>query len=169
MKVLSRLDTIFEKMIIALKNIALLLLVLITLMGVLEVLLLNLFNVSVAWMLEVSEYALAYIVFLAAAKMVNHGGLIKIDIFVKSLGTKTQLVLELIGNFICFLVSLIITTFGLFKVLSLYEQGVRTQSVLELPKGLLLVIIPLGFFFLTLEFLRTMIRLVLQSRMNEKR
>ena len=149
------LGTIFDYTLNALAFIAGLLLAFLMLSIAVEVILRFITGHSVLWWaVETSEYILLYFTFLAAAWLLKRGGHIKMDIIFVRLKPRVQGVMNVINSILIALVSLILIWYGGETVLEHFKLGLYAPFGLEIPKYILLLIIPIGFLFLFIQSLR---------------
>jgi C4-dicarboxylate transporter DctQ subunit len=57
---------------------------------------------------------------------------------------------SLIGAAVC----LLVTVFGTMEVVTSLQRGIRIPAEIEIPRAVNLIVIPIGFLCLTLQFLR---------------
>lgn len=133
-----------------------------------DILTVNLFNYSLPWAIEISEYLLVFLTFLGAAWLLREDGHIKLDLVLNALREKSRVRLEMINSVIGLIISLVLAVSGFIATYNLYERGVKTEAVIELPRFILIVIIPIGFTFLVYQFLVNIIRQRKQYKANEE-
>lgn len=112
------------------------------------------FNQTTIWIIQTTEYALLWIVFLATGWLLKESGHITTEIIYVHLKTKTKnrldLVMSMVGAAVCiFLVYL--STVYLWDCIVNEVKDVRAVTV---PKSAVFVIIPVGSFLLSIQFLR---------------
>lgn len=110
-----------------------------------------------SWIIEINEYILLFITFLVAAWTLRVNGHVKVDIVLNLLPIRMKILLSLLNSFIGLIVTLIITYYGALVSVDLLSRGVYNPTLLAIPKGPLVAIIPIGTFFLALQFLRNII------------
>lgn len=121
------------------------------------------FNRPVAWVLEISEYILLYVTFMATAWVLRDESHIKVDLLVNRLSPERQSLISIITSAIGALVMFILAWFGSRVTLDFYRRGVPTLEYLKTPEYLILMIIPIGSFCLAVQFFRNA-RKYLKSR-----
>ena len=115
----------------------------------------QLLRVSVLGVIEIGEYSLCYITFLATAWLLKKEGHVRMDLVVNRLNPRTQawvnMFMSVIGAGLC----LTLTWYGVIVTLDAWQRNVFLSStVLQAPLALLLFIIPVGCFLLFIQFLR---------------
>jgi len=115
-------------------------------------------NRPIHWMLEITEYIMLYIPFLCAAVVLKEEGHIRVDLLINRFSrknrTRVNMITSLVGGFIM----LIYAGFGAQTTLDAYRRGVPSLESLRTPVFLILMIIPIGSFLFTIQFLRQMAR-----------
>jgi len=115
------------------------------------------FGNPMAWVVEVSSYSLLYITFLAAPWLLRQDAHVKVDLVLNKLKPKSQSALNLFNNAIGVAIAVILLVFGFKMTLNNYREGIVVMNILRTPQYMLLVIIPVGTFFLAIEFLKKML------------
>lgn len=150
----SRISKIFDKLFSFCAVLAGILLFALMLIVGLEVALRYFFGRPTSWVVEVSEYILLFIPFLVAAWVLKNEGHVKMDLLMVYLSNKTRHLVNAITSFICILICLILTIFGLKTAVYYYSVGFRTPTELRMPKYLLISIIWFGTALLLIQFIR---------------
>lgn len=151
---MSRLSRWMDHIIDWMKNVALGLIVFVALSVVAEVVLLYFLKKPVDWVSEVTEYALVYITFLSAVWILKDDGHVRVDFLLKWFPPKIQALLEVIGSLIGTIISAVIFIYGSWVIFDLWEKGLRTETILAVPKAPLFAIIPFGCLLLLLQFIK---------------
>ena len=139
-----------------LAGVAIFLLVLVTLAVCLEVVMRYGFNSPLVFVVEIAEYALLYITFLGTAWALRNGGHVRVDIVLGLFSQGTRRILGIVSNGLGFLVAFVLTVWGVMVTIENYLSGAYKPTVVEFPTWLVLMVIPLGSFFLGVRFLRIM-------------
>jgi C4-dicarboxylate transporter DctQ subunit len=145
---------IFDRIIGAMAFLAGILLLCAMLLVSYEVLMRYYFGQSVAWAIEICEDILLFITFLGTAWLLKNEGHVTVEIIYVRLNPKTQKVLDIMTSVIGIFICAILTWYSAGSTLDHFQRGATVIKSLTLPKAMLLVIIPIGFFTLTLQFLR---------------
>jgi TRAP-type C4-dicarboxylate transport system permease small subunit len=106
------------------------------------------------WVTEISEYILLYVTFLGAPWVLREEGHVKVDVVVSRFPLRTQRTFDMTASIIGVAVCAILVWFGAETTWDLYKRGIPVIKALEVPKFLLLGVIPFGSFFLIIQFLR---------------
>ena len=103
---------------------------------------------------QISGTMLLWITFLGAAWVLRREEHITIDLVFSNISPEAQRCLGVVNSIICALVCLVLTVYGLTEVITSWQRGIRIPAEIEMPRYLNLMVIPLGTFFLWLQFMR---------------
>ncbi len=113
-----------------------------------------LFTRTTIWILQTTEYALLWIVFLSTGWLLREGGHITTDILTSQLPTRVRRILDgvmfIVGGLTCAL----LVYLGLVHTLDCISHQVTDVRAVTVPKAAVFFIIPLGSLLLTIQFLR---------------
>jgi len=112
---------------------------------------------SPAWVVQFNEYALLWITFLASGWVLRRGKHVSVDLLTGRLTQRGRAIMEMIHGFLGMGVSVVLSCYGAMVVWSHYQRGVTDVQVVDMPKYLILIVIPFGFLWLGLEFLHKII------------
>ena len=101
-----------------------------------------------------AEYSLLYITFAGTAWVLKRDSHVKIDILNTLLSPRHVCILNFISNIIGVFVCSVLTYYGTKVTWDHFERGMYNPTLMEFPKGPLLLIIPVGTFLLLIEFIR---------------
>ena len=119
-----------------------------------DVILRYFFSRPIHWMLEVTAYSLLWMTFLGVAWVLKGEGHVKVDLVLKRLNPKTQAMLTIITSLMGAIIFLVITWYGAKVTWEHLQTGYFLSTLLRPPKWPILAIIPIGSFFLFIQFLR---------------
>lgn len=105
------------------------------------------------WAIEITEYMLQYICFLGTAWLLKRGGHVTLDLLYDRLNPRYQFLLKIIVSSMGVIICLILTWFTAGSTLDHFQRH-ELIGTLDIPRGIILAVLPLGFFMLTVEFLR---------------
>jgi C4-dicarboxylate transporter, DctQ subunit len=112
------------------------------------------FTQTTIWIMQTTEYALLWIVFLATTWLLREGGHITVDIVYGHLGAKTKGHLDLIMCVIGGLACAVMVLFGITYTYECIARGVTDVRAVTVPKWAVFIIIPIGSILLTMQFFR---------------
>lgn len=107
----------------------------------------------ITWVIELNEYVLLYITFLVGPWVLRKDSHVRVDIILTMVPPRIRTVLMLLNSLVGLCVSSIITFYGARVSWDLLLRGVYNPTLLSFPKGPLVAIIPIGFLFLSVQFL----------------
>jgi C4-dicarboxylate transporter DctQ subunit len=113
-----------------------------------------LFTKTTIWIMQTTEYALLWIVFLATTWLLRERGHITTDVIYTHLNEKTKQYLDCIMFVIGGLACIIMFYFGIDYVRECIIKGVTDVRAVTVPKWTIFIIIPIGSIFLTIQFFR---------------
>jgi len=113
-------------------------------------------NRPIHWMLEITEYIMLYIPFLCAAVVLKEEGHIRVDLLINRFSRKNRTWVNILTSLVGGIIMLAYTWFGAQTTLDAYQRGVPSLESLRTPVFLILIIIPIGSFLFTIQFLRQM-------------
>jgi len=106
------------------------------------------------WVVQVSEYSLAFITFLGAAWVLRMEKHVTMEIVINQLEPKSQGLLGMVTSIVGALVCLVLVIYGTQVAWDLFQRHVYHLGVLDVPKAPLIAVIPLSSLFLLFQFLR---------------
>jgi TRAP-type C4-dicarboxylate transport system permease small subunit len=113
-----------------------------------------LFTKTTIWLMQTTEYALLWIVFLATTWLLREGGHITTDLIYTHLNKKAKFTLDCIMFVIGGLTCAVMVYFGTEYTIQCVQKGIMDVRGVTLPKWIIFVIIPAGSILLTLQFFR---------------
>jgi TRAP-type C4-dicarboxylate transport system permease small subunit len=153
-KLLRWLGTAFDRLLGGLAFIGGILLACLLLLIVYEVAMRYVFRSPPSWYIEVSQYLLVFVLFLTTGFLLKEGGHIQVDILYERMNPKNRLSLDIIVSVVSLIISMLLLVVSSASVVDCFQRNAFDAGILKVPKGFLLVIIPIGFIMLTLEFAR---------------
>ena len=113
------------------------------------------FDSSVTGLFEVWEYAILYLPFLGGAWLLRKEGHVVMDVLISRMKPKGQATLIIITSVVGSLTCLALAWYGTRLTWASFHAGyVITEGEIYPPEYLVLMVIPLGFWLLFIEFLR---------------
>jgi len=113
-----------------------------------------LLNSPIAWSVEATEYGLVLITFLGSPWLLRKKMHTNIDIVIAYLSPKAQRTFNTVTHILGALICLIISFYSAQATWDQLQRGVLLTKAIEIPKAYLFVIIPIGTFLLSIQFLR---------------
>ena len=112
------------------------------------------FRQTTIWIIQTTEYALLWIVFLATTWLLREGGHITTDIIYGHLSNKTKAYLDTIMFIIGGLACTVMLYFGITYTYECITSNVTDVRAVTVPKSAVFIIIPIGSLLLTIQFFR---------------
>lgn len=133
---------------------AALLLVAVMLLTTIKVVFRHVLNVGLFGADQISGTLLLYIALFGAAWVLRRNEHVTIDLLLGRVGARTRWVLALTSASVGAAVCLVVTVFGVMEVVASIRGGVNIPAEIEMPRAVNLIVIPVGFLFLTIQFVR---------------
>ncbi|MFC2019868.1 TRAP transporter small permease subunit [Chloroflexota bacterium] len=155
MKLLAKFNAIFDHIIDSLAYVSGGIIVLVMVAIFIHVIVRKLVGSMTIVVVEVSAYLMVYLTFLGTAWLLKQEGHVKMDLLLNRLRPRAQIWLNMVTSVVGVMVCLSIawsagaTTWGMFRSGIEYTMGVGPP-----PWFLLLLPIPIGFFLLSIQFIR---------------
>jgi len=106
------------------------------------------------WAIQFTEYALLWMTLLGTAWVLKKQRHVSVDLLTSRLSAQTKLYFNLAHSVMGVAVSGVLCWYGTVVTWGQYQRGVMDIQVVDLPKYLILIVIPIGFLFLVGQFLR---------------
>lgn len=113
------------------------------------------FHHSLTWTTELTEYALLYTTFLLAPYVLKQDRHVRVDIIlniVRKRNPRTLAAMEIVGNALGFVIFGVIGYYGVLVTVDNFVRKVQNPTILQFPKGVLLLVIPLGCICMVVQF-----------------
>jgi C4-dicarboxylate transporter, DctQ subunit len=108
---------------------------------------------------QISGTLLLYIAFLGAAWVLRRDEHVTIDLLLGQVAPRTRRMLLLASALLGAAVCLAVAALGALEVVNSLQRGIRIPAEIEMPRAVNLVVIPIGFLLLGLQFLRRALHL----------
>ncbi len=106
------------------------------------------------WVEEIGEYSMLFMTFLAAAWLLTMDGHVEMDIVVARLPRRAQFIVRAVASWVGAAICLVMTYSGLYVAIDHLMRGLHQPTPVEPPDFPLFAVIPLGFLFLSVQFIR---------------
>jgi len=113
-----------------------------------------LFTKTTIWLMQTTEYALLWIVFLATTWLLREKGHITTDVIYTHLNEKTKRILDCIMFIIGGIACTFMVYFGIDYTRECIIKGITDVRGVTIPKWIIFIIIPIGSILLTIQFFR---------------
>lgn len=116
------------------------------------------------WVTEITEYCLLWMTFLGTAWVLSREGHVVMDLMIVHMRPGRRATLNIITSIVGLAVCLLLACYGVNVILDVYKRELLLSTILTPPAYILFLIIPVGFFLLTIQFIRRIINLVIKRR-----
>lgn len=154
MKLLTKAGAIFDSIIAFLARWASTLFIATMLIVCIEVFMRYFLNRPQTWVVETTEFGLLFIAFLGAAYLLKQEWHVKIDMVLARLSRRGQALLNTITSILGVAICLTFVVYGTQATMMCFEIGRRTRGAMLTLQWPLIMIMPIGFFLLSIQFLR---------------
>jgi TRAP-type C4-dicarboxylate transport system permease small subunit len=113
-----------------------------------------LFTRTTIWIMQTTEYALLWIVFLGTTWLLREKGHITTDVIYTHLSERTKCYLDLIMSVIGGFATAAMVFLGTFHVYECIVGRITDVRAVTVPKTAIFIIIPIGSILLTIQFFR---------------
>lgn len=109
---------------------------------------------SPIWVFQFNEYSLLWITFLGTAWLLAENKHVKISLLTTFLGERVNKALDIMHNIVGFGLCGVLAWYGFFSTQDNLVRNVIDTQAVDVPKWIILAVIPFGFVLLSLQFLR---------------
>jgi C4-dicarboxylate transporter DctQ subunit len=106
------------------------------------------------WAVQFTEYALLWMTLLGAAWVLQRQKHVSVDLITGRLSPRVRAYFDLAHGVMGIAVCGVLCWYGTIVTWGQWQRGVTDIQVVDTPKYLILIIIPMGFLFLIVQFLR---------------
>jgi TRAP-type C4-dicarboxylate transport system permease small subunit len=125
------------------------------------------FNAPTIWVTDLSEYTMLYATFLAAPWLVREGGHVQVDFLLSRLSPRQQHALAVATCLLAAAASSVLLWQSIEATWDTFSRNQHMARAWAIPRWTILAIIPVGSFFLVIEWLRAAIRAAQATRSDE--
>lgn len=155
---MALLSRIFDRLLLVLGAISGVVISAIAVLITLDIVLRNAGVSSFPWLLEITEYVLFAMTFLAAPWVLAHNAHVRVDLLVSTLPKKAGYVCELLADCLGFFLMVVMAWYGARIALDSYSLNSLLHKELVVSEWLLLIVIPIASTLLAIEFIRRIYR-----------
>lgn len=147
MKLLKKIDENFEKVILSLLVLAIVLVML------LQIICRYFFNSSLIWSEEFCRYCYIYFMFIGTALAVKERSELRVDAVVSILPEKARGAVNVVVDIVVFIMLIYLSYWSIPMVQAMYHQGGYSPA-LKLPVFIVYMSVPIGFILSALRYLQ---------------
>lgn len=111
---------------------------------------------SPVWTVQFNEYALIWMTFLGSAWVLRRRKHVAVDIITGSLGPGGRRIADAVHSLLGIAVCGVLCWHTSLMTLNLFQRGVTDVQAVDVPRYLILMVIPAGFLVLTTQFFRNL-------------
>jgi len=111
---------------------------------------------SPVWTVQFNEYSLLWMTFLGSAWVLSRRKHVAVDVVMTGLGPRGKRIAEVAHSLLGVGVCGVLCWYSAVITLSLFQRGVMDVQAVDMPKHLVLMVIPAGFLVLTVQFFRNL-------------
>ena len=112
---------------------------------------------SPVWTVQFSEYSLLWMTFLGTAWVLRRRKHVAMDIVTGRFNPRNRRIAEIVHSLMGIGLCGILCWFSSRMTLNLFQRGVTDVQAIDIPKHLVVIVIPIGFLLLTLQFVRNLV------------
>jgi C4-dicarboxylate transporter, DctQ subunit len=105
------------------------------------------------WIVQINEYSLVWVCFLATAWVLSVNKHVRVDILMTRFGKKKRTILLFIQDTVSAVLCAVFFYLCSLSTWEHFRDKVVDVGSIDVPKGWILVVIPVGFLLLTCQFL----------------
>lgn len=154
MKLVTKANAAFDRIIHILAILAAFLLAFIMLAVCSDVIMRYFFSRPMFWVTEVTEYCLLWVTFLATAWVLSRDNHVVMDLVIGHMKPEIRATMGIITSIIGIAICLLVTWYGAKVTLDVFRRDLLLSTVLTPPAYILFIIIPVGSLLLTIQFIR---------------
>lgn len=151
---MGKLGLFFDRALEVMATLASLVLIFVIIIVVADALGRYFFGFYIIWVTLISEYSLLYITFLGGAWLLREEKHVMVELVTGQLAKKKQALLGIITSLIGAIVYTFLLSYGVIVTVDHFQRGIYDPGILRFPKAPIILIIPVGSFFLVVQFLR---------------
>jgi TRAP-type C4-dicarboxylate transport system permease small subunit len=111
---------------------------------------------SPVWTIQFNEYSLLWMTFLGSAWVLSRRKHVAVDIITSRLGPEGRRIAEVAHSLVGMVLCGLLCWYSSLMTLNFFQRGVTDVQAVDMPKSLILLVIPAGFLVLTAQFLRNL-------------
>jgi len=112
---------------------------------------------SPVWTVQFNEYSLLWMTFLGTAWVLSRRKHVSMDIITSRLKAPARRILDVVHSLMGVGVCGVLFWYSSRMTLNLFQRGVTDVQAIDIPKYLILIVIPFGFLVLVIQFIRNLL------------
>lgn len=119
---------------------------------------------SPVWTVQFNEYSLLWMTFLGSAWVLRRRKHVAVDVITSRLGPAGRRIAEVVHSLLGTALCGVLCCFSALMTLNFFQRGVTDVQAVDMPKYLVLIVIPAGFLVLTAQFFRFLVASLRRSK-----
>jgi TRAP-type C4-dicarboxylate transport system permease small subunit len=115
------------------------------------------------WIVQFTEYGVFWIPLLGAAWLIRRDQHVNVDIIISRIKPQGKKIITCIHHIMGLLVCIILLNSSCNVWLELKERMIMDLQVIDMPKYIILTVLPVGFFLMAVQFLIKLIETIRRS------
>ena len=111
---------------------------------------------SPVWTVQFNEYSLLWMTFLGSAWVLRRQKHVAVDVITGRLGPNGRRIADVVHSLLGTGVCGVLCWYSFLMTLNLFQRGVTDVQAVDIPKYLVLMVIPAGFLVITAQFFRNL-------------
>lgn len=112
---------------------------------------------AIKWSWQFAEHSMFWFPFLAAPWLLRNHKHVTVDLVLNLLPEKVKKILYVLHGFLGIILCLVLTYFCALVTWDNFKRGIIEVQVVDLPKWILFVVLPVAFLVLTLQFVQNLV------------
>lgn len=112
---------------------------------------------GIRWSWQFAEHSMFWFPFLAAPWLLRNHRHVSVDLILNLLPEKVKKILYVLHGFMGIILCLALTYFCAIVTYDNYRRGIMEIQVIDIPKYLLYIVLPVAFLVLTLQFVQNLV------------
>jgi TRAP-type C4-dicarboxylate transport system permease small subunit len=130
------------------------LIVFVTISVTYEVAIRNFLDRPPLWVFETTQISLLYLTFLTSGWVLREEAHVRIDLVINRLNPRAGALVNIMTSTLCAIACLVITWYSAWTAGKHFKMGLVEATVLRIPRAVFLIVIPVAFLLLFIQFLR---------------
>ena len=114
-------------------------------------------GIGIRWSWQFAEHSMFWFPFLAAPWLLRNHKHVSVDLVLNLLPEKVKKILYVLHGFMGIILCLVLTYFCAIVTYDNYRRGIMEIQVVDIPKYLLFIVLPVAFLVLVLQFVQNLV------------
>jgi C4-dicarboxylate transporter DctQ subunit len=119
---------------------------------------------SPVWTVQFNEYSLLWMTFLGSAWVLRRRKHVAVDVITARLEAKGRRIADVVHSLLGTGLCGVLCWYSSLMTLNFFQRGVTDVQAVDVPKYLVLIVIPAGFLVITAQFFRNLVASLRRSK-----